>query len=152
MIHDIKALDEMRHNTESKWLYYQNDISKTYNKRVRSQILCWWPSLKIPRHIEKTLSGYKRVRPRILSRTLNTREAYDSGYFLSLGLIQKNFSFLLMLSGRNCTILRAKVETLCEGFIVNSKQIYMCNLCLSLRGIAILKFYPQPFYYGSFII
>lgn len=36
----IKALEEMRHNEENKWLTYQKQTSKAYNKMVRPRNLC----------------------------------------------------------------------------------------------------------------
>lgn len=34
-IYDVEALEEKNQDAESKWLTYQRQISKAYNKRVR---------------------------------------------------------------------------------------------------------------------
>lgn len=38
-IYNVEALDEKRQNTEEKWLSYQRQITRAYNKRLRPKTL-----------------------------------------------------------------------------------------------------------------
>lgn len=53
-IYVLEALEEKRYNTEDKWLSYQKQISKVYNKRVRPKTLNVGDLiLKATRHVKK---------------------------------------------------------------------------------------------------
>lgn len=56
-IYDVEVLQERRHNTENKWLSYQKQISKAYNKKVRPRArYVGGLVLKVAGHVQKCLS------------------------------------------------------------------------------------------------
>lgn len=80
-VHDIKALEKKRQNIENKWLTYQRQINKGYNKRVRPRTLKVCDLvLKTAWHIKNGLKASKFV-PKWEGRYI-VHKVYDNCYFL----------------------------------------------------------------------
>lgn len=89
-IYDVKALEEIRHITESKWLSYQKQVRKAYTNRPWT--LCVTDLvLKPVGYIQKRVSASK-FAPKYEGPYF-IREAYDSNFSLFLSLIHKIFAF-----------------------------------------------------------
>lgn len=87
--YDVETLEEPRRRSEEKWQVYQYQISRAYNKKVKTRALKVGDLvLKAAGYIQKGISASK-FAPK-WEGPYFVREAYDSGYYLISRPVSEN--------------------------------------------------------------